>query len=272
MLVIDDDPRTLETLSEILASEGFDPHTESNGRDGIEAASRLDPDVILLDHQLPDIDGLEVLDRFREARIQVPVVAITGHGDAEVATRFLTHGAVDYLPKNQVTPERLLEAVERAVWVITGDEALTPDGPTEPKLDPPDAGKQGRPEAVHRVLVHTGDPELEAMVDAGLDALDDTARTVLAPDPDAVEPIARSQPIHAVLVDLRPAGDPHRLMAALLAASDTPVIAIHASTDRPTLAKGDESRVAWIPAAALTSERLAARMQEAFHGSQPPAP
>ena len=101
VLVVDDDGDIRETLEMTLRYEGFDVWT---ARDGKEALARLAaedaaPAAILTDLKMPEVDGLELLDRVMELPDPPPVVLISGHGDVPVAVDAMQRGATNFLEK-----------------------------------------------------------------------------------------------------------------------------------------------------------------------------
>ena len=98
ILLIEDDPRLAEMVSEYLGQAGFRVSTVGSGNEGLERLAREPFDALVLDLTLPDIDGLEVCRRLR-ARADTPVLMLTARGDAMDRVVGLEIGADDYLPK-----------------------------------------------------------------------------------------------------------------------------------------------------------------------------
>jgi two-component system, cell cycle response regulator DivK len=101
VLVVEDNERNMKLLRDVLAASGYRTLEATTGSQAVELAQRYIPDVVLMDVQLPDVDGVEALRRIRtDARTAfVPVVAVTAQamdGDRE---RFLRAGFDDYLSK-----------------------------------------------------------------------------------------------------------------------------------------------------------------------------
>ncbi len=83
----------------MLAPEGFDVDAITFGKDGVAAACTDDYDVIILDLNLPDVDGYNVLRSIRDAGIETPVLVLSGLGEIENKRKCLENGADDYLAK-----------------------------------------------------------------------------------------------------------------------------------------------------------------------------
>lgn len=87
----------------------------ATGEEAVRAAFDDAFDAIFLDYLLPDLDGIVVLERLREAGVETPVVAMTGHGDEKVAMRFLELGASDYFVKGDVSDLRVVHTVQNVL-------------------------------------------------------------------------------------------------------------------------------------------------------------
>jgi DNA-binding response OmpR family regulator len=109
VLLVDDDPAIRRTVAAGLELEGFSVVAASGGRAALEAAARVHPAVILLDLNMPDLDGLEVLTRLREGGDQVPVCVLSARDEIDDRVRGLQAGADDYVVK----PFALEEVVAR---------------------------------------------------------------------------------------------------------------------------------------------------------------
>ena len=114
ILLVDDDPMIVRLVKKILAAKGFAEVVHAAS--GREALERLEEDgiaVVLLDHQLPDSTGLEVLDAIRARPHPPAVVMITAHGNESLAATALRRGADDYLAKDASLAEMLPQVLER---------------------------------------------------------------------------------------------------------------------------------------------------------------
>ncbi len=100
VLIVDDDPSIRDITAQALRyGDQYDVLTASTGAEGLTMAERHRPDVMLLDVKMPGMDGLEVLQRLRQAESEVPVIVISAHGNVETAVAAVKGGAYDFLEK-----------------------------------------------------------------------------------------------------------------------------------------------------------------------------
>ncbi|MES2985186.1 MAG: response regulator transcription factor [Pseudomonadota bacterium] len=99
VLLVEDDPSTAKAIELSLASEGIICDTTELGEEGLEIGKMYDYDIIILDLMLPDIDGYEVLRRFRAAKINTPILILSGLSGPDQKIKGLGYGADDYLTK-----------------------------------------------------------------------------------------------------------------------------------------------------------------------------
>ena len=99
VLLVEDDNATADSIELMLKSEGMVVDTTDLGEGGREIGKLYDYDIILLDLMLPDIDGYEVLRRLRDARVETPVLILSGLTETEDKVKGLGFGADDYLTK-----------------------------------------------------------------------------------------------------------------------------------------------------------------------------
>ena len=125
ILVVDDEPNILATLAPLLRSRGYDVSTAMSGRAALESVERDDPDLIVLDLGLPDMDGVEVTRLVRDGRA-TPIVVLSARGAEGDKVRALDAGADDYVTKPFGT-EELLARVR--VALRRTDQAPAPAGP-----------------------------------------------------------------------------------------------------------------------------------------------
>ncbi|GAB6063997.1 sigma-54-dependent transcriptional regulator [Deferrisoma palaeochoriense] len=116
LLLVDDDRVLARTLARSLALAGYEVETASTA-EAARRAFHADPealDLALLDLRLPDGDGLELLEEFRQARPDLPCLVLTAYGSVQTAVEAMRRGAVDFLMK-PFPREKLLASVERAL-------------------------------------------------------------------------------------------------------------------------------------------------------------
>ena len=99
ILLIEDDAATAQSIQLMLKSEGYICDTTDLGEDGLEIGKLYDYDIMVLDLMLPDIDGYEVVRRLREARVETPILILSGLSEADNKIKGLGIGADDYLTK-----------------------------------------------------------------------------------------------------------------------------------------------------------------------------
>ncbi|MHA1563751.1 MAG: response regulator transcription factor CtrA [Alphaproteobacteria bacterium] len=99
VLLIEDDSTTAQSIQLMLKSENYVCDTTDLGEDGLEIGKLYDYDIIILDLMLPDIDGYEVLRRLRAARVETPILILSGLNEPDAKIKGLGIGADDYLTK-----------------------------------------------------------------------------------------------------------------------------------------------------------------------------
>ena len=114
VLLVEDDPTTQQSVRMMLESASMVVDTTDLGEDGLEISKLYDYDIIILDLMLPDIGGMEVLRRLRDARIETPVLILSGLTESENKVKGLGIGADDYLTK-PFNKEELLARIQAIV-------------------------------------------------------------------------------------------------------------------------------------------------------------
>ena len=99
ILIIDDERSIRNSLKEILADEGYDVDVAENGVQGCSMVEKERYDVIFCDIKMPEMDGMEVLDKFNQKGIDAAIVMISGHGDIDTAVECIKKGAFDFIQK-----------------------------------------------------------------------------------------------------------------------------------------------------------------------------
>lgn len=99
ILLVEDDPTTSKSIELMLGNANLNVYATDLGEEGIDLAKLYDYDLILLDLNLPDMNGREVLRQLRRARIETPILILSGNDDADNKIRGFGFGADDYLTK-----------------------------------------------------------------------------------------------------------------------------------------------------------------------------
>ena len=99
ILLVEDDPSTARAIEMMLTAASYNVFRTDMGEEGIDLAKLYDYDLILLDLDLPDMNGLDVLRQLRVSRIDTPILILTGSDDTEIKLRGFGFGADDYMTK-----------------------------------------------------------------------------------------------------------------------------------------------------------------------------
>jgi two-component system response regulator FixJ len=112
--VVDDDPAICRSLERLLSTADLRAASYTSPKTFLDAAGGLTAGCVLLDLRMPRIDGLEVQARLLQIRPDLPVIMMTGHGDARSAVRAMKAGAMDFIEK-PYTDDALIAAIEGAL-------------------------------------------------------------------------------------------------------------------------------------------------------------
>jgi CheY-like chemotaxis protein len=119
VLVVDDNEDNVQIMSRILLGRGFEVRTARDGKSALRSLEQQLPDVVLLDIMMPEMDGIEVLDRIRAnpQSASLPVILVTGKGQDEDVLAGYKYGA-DYYITKPFTARQLLHGI----GLVLGDE------------------------------------------------------------------------------------------------------------------------------------------------------
>lgn len=126
VLVVDDDAALRKSFCRLLQGEGFLTTDAESGRAAIELLSKRSVDVVLSDVRMPDMDGIELLEKVRNQDESVSVVLISGAPDLETALRAVQLGATEYL-KKPIHRAPLVASIERAAEITRNKRKLRAD-------------------------------------------------------------------------------------------------------------------------------------------------
>ena len=118
ILIIDDERSIRNSLKEILVDEGYDVDLAENGAQGCAMEDKEKYSVIFCDIKMPEMDGLEVLEKLHQMGVDAAVVMISGHGDINVAVECIKKGAFDFIPK-PLDLNRILITIKNATEKVS---------------------------------------------------------------------------------------------------------------------------------------------------------
>lgn len=116
ILIVDDEKDMQWMLSNLLKEEKYEPITTGNAKEALKVVNKASPDLMLLDLKLPDMDGVEVLNKLKDIDRNLPVIMITAHGDINSAVKAIKLGAVDYITK-PFDNEDLIHVIKKALQI-----------------------------------------------------------------------------------------------------------------------------------------------------------
>ena len=119
ILVVDDDQAVRDSLRRALVLEGYEVDLAANGTEALRILGQRAPDAVILDLQMPDIDGLEVCRRLRSLGDMTPILMLTARGAVDDRVEGLDAGADDYMPKPYTVKDlqKRLESIGAGVTV-----------------------------------------------------------------------------------------------------------------------------------------------------------
>jgi two-component system nitrogen regulation response regulator NtrX len=114
ILIVDDEPSIVQSLSGLLTDEGFEVTTAGNGYEALQQIESNSPDLVLLDIWMPGIDGLETLQEIKKSHPHTQVIMVTGHGTIETAVKATKFGAFDFIEK-PLSIDKVIVAINNAL-------------------------------------------------------------------------------------------------------------------------------------------------------------
>ena len=135
VLLIEDDKPTVQSIELMLKSEGYVVDSTDLGEEGLEVGKLYEYDIIILDIGLPDMDGYEVLKRLRAAKVETPILILSGFAELDSKVKGLGFGADDYLTK-PFDKRELMARLQAIVRRSKGHaHSIIKTGPIEVNLD-----------------------------------------------------------------------------------------------------------------------------------------
>lgn len=114
ILVIDDDMDMCNLLSRFLNKKGYEVATAPSGKKGLELLQSFNPDIVLSDYRLDDMNGNDLLMQIKAYNFNLPVIIITGYSDIKTAVEVLKNGATDYVTK-PLFPDEILLTIRKTL-------------------------------------------------------------------------------------------------------------------------------------------------------------
>ena len=143
ILVVDDEESLCELVSSALRFAGYAVRTERNGLDALRSVKTATPDLVVLDVNMPELDGFEVCRRLRRDGVQVPVIFLTARDDIDDLRTGFRQGGDDYLTK-PFSLEELGLRIEALLRRVGGTRAAARKNGSSSKSAPPGDGSVGR--------------------------------------------------------------------------------------------------------------------------------
>ncbi len=144
-LLVEDDTTVSQSIQMMLKSAGMVVDSTDLGEDGLEIGKLYDYDIIILDLMLPDMHGMDVLKRLRDARVETPVLILSGLTESEMKVKGLGTGADDYLTK-PFDKDELLARIQAIVRRSKGhSQSIIKTGKLAVNLDAQTVEAEGQP-------------------------------------------------------------------------------------------------------------------------------
>lgn len=235
VLIIDDEEAIAKILSKFIQQEGHEAFSAHTAQEGLERAEMINPDVILLDLNLPDMKGLDVLTHINERKIRAQVVMITGEGSVDSAVQAMRMGAEDYLEK-PLNVEKLKIVIKKI-------------GEKQGLLKEVSALKKQRRELYQKDYLFLTDPQMQKIY-------------------DQIEQVAEQEKVTALILGETGTGKEHiaKLIHALSPRASQPFVELHCGALPETIL---ESELFGYEAGAFTDAKKQKRglFEEAQFGS-----
>jgi two-component system, OmpR family, response regulator len=147
VLIVDDEPNIRDLLATSLRFAGYEIQTAANGAQAVAAVTESEPDIILLDVMLPDMNGFSITKKLRASGIQAPILFLTARDDVEDKITGLTVGGDDYLTKPFSLDEVVarIQAILRRTKTADAESAVIDAGAVVINQDAHEVTIEGKP-------------------------------------------------------------------------------------------------------------------------------
>ncbi len=125
ILVVDDDVDMCSLLNRFLTRNGYEVAVAHTGKNATELLPNFNPDLVLCDYRLDDINGTDLMAKFKEHSYQLPVIIITGYSDIKTAVEVMKSGAIDYVTK-PLFPDEILLTIKKVLDTDAAPKAAPP--------------------------------------------------------------------------------------------------------------------------------------------------
>lgn len=111
LLIVDDEENLVESISRLFMDDDIELFKASNGKEGLQQVMSHDPETIVVDYKMPEMDGLAFIKAVKSIKPEIPVIIMTAHGDKQTSVEFLKEGAYRYLEK-PIRPDEFRHVVK----------------------------------------------------------------------------------------------------------------------------------------------------------------
>ncbi len=157
ILIIDDDRDMCLLLKRFLSRHGFEVLESYSGKKALELLETVQPDLVMCDFRLEDMEGNVLLGKIKEIYPQVPVIIITGYSDIKIAVEVMKMGAYDYITK-PLFPDEILVTIKKALEAAqTHETGVIHEKPSDKSRTAPAASAPAAEPTNQPAIVHSGD-------------------------------------------------------------------------------------------------------------------
>src|ERR1700736_1707049 len=120
ILVAEDSPTQAQQIQFMLEDAGYEVELAVNGKEALAAIGRIQPDIVLTDLEMPEMNGLKLVENVRSKFPSIPVILMTAFGSEEIAALALQKGAASYVPKRYLADD-IISTVQNILALSKGD-------------------------------------------------------------------------------------------------------------------------------------------------------